>query len=87
MPKSISCILVLLFVTSSFAGCFTTEEEQKESLPRIHDFSGASSEHVTQLVIRALEGLGLDEESGPNELDRVFAVYYTHLTLPTTPYV
>ena len=32
MPKSISCILVLLFVTSSFAGCFTTEEEQKESL-------------------------------------------------------
>ena len=72
VPKSLSFILVLLFVTSSFAGCFTIEEDQKEYLPRIHDFSGASSEHVTQLVIRALEGLGLDEESGPNELDRVF---------------
>ena len=72
MPKSLSFILVLLFVTSSFAGCLTKEEEQKESLPIIHDLSGAPSEHVTQLVIRALDGLGLDEESGPNERDRVF---------------
>ena len=72
VPKSLSFILVLLFVTSSFAGCFTKEEEQKESLPIIHDLSGAPSEHVTQLVIRALDGLGLDEESGPNEKDRVF---------------
>ena len=71
VPKSLSFILVLLFVTSSFAGCLT-KEEQKESLPIIHDLSGAPSEHVTQLVIRALDGLGLDEESGPNERDRVF---------------
>ena len=71
VPKSISFILVLLFVTSSFAGCFT-REEQKEPLPIIHDFSGAPPEQVNQLVIRALDGVGLDEESGPNEKDRVF---------------
>ena len=41
-------------------------------LPRIHDFSGAPPERVEQLVRSALSGLGLGEEDGPNERDRVF---------------
>ena len=72
VPKLVSFTIVLVFITSSFAGCLTLGEEEVESLPQIHDFSGAPSEHAIQLVIRALEGLGLDKNTGPNEFDRVF---------------
>lgn len=72
VPKPVSLILVMLFIISSFAGCLTKEEEQPDRTPRIHDFSGAPSDHVSKMVIRALDGLGLDDETGPNELDRIF---------------
>ncbi len=41
-------------------------------LPRIHDFSGAPAAHVDGLIRRALDGLGLDAQTGPSEADRVF---------------
>jgi len=40
-------------------------------MPRIHDLSGAPSDQVDLLVARALEGLGLDAETGPSVHDRV----------------
>ncbi len=43
-----------------------------EGLPRIHDYSGAPPDHVDGLIRRALEGLGLDDQTGPNSQDRVF---------------
>ena len=47
-------------------------ERRLPGVPTIHDLSGADPQHVDQLVIRALEGLGLDEVTGPDERDRVF---------------
>ena len=47
-------------------------ERQPVGLPRIHDYSDAPENHVDQLVRRALSGMGLDERTGPHELDRVF---------------
>jgi cysteine-rich repeat protein len=41
-------------------------------LPRVHDFSGAPAAHVDGLVRRALDGLGLDAQTGPSAQDRVF---------------
>ncbi|MFN3201613.1 MAG: hypothetical protein ACE366_24635 [Bradymonadia bacterium] len=45
---------------------------QPPGLPRIHDLSGVPPAHVDDLVRRALDGLGLDAETGPAPLDRVF---------------
>ena len=47
-------------------------ERQPVGLPRIHDYTNAPEDHVDQLVRRALSGMGLDERTGPHELDRVF---------------
>jgi hypothetical protein len=41
-------------------------------LPRIYDFSGAATDEVDTLIRRALDGLGLDAETGPSPADRVF---------------
>ena len=54
-----------------------TEDDQVPTrivagLPQIHDFSGAPPDRVNELIQRAFNGLGLNEESGPNERDRVF---------------
>ena len=43
-----------------------------EGLPMIYDFTGADTEQIDTLVRRALDGLGMDAETGPNPLDRVF---------------
>ncbi|MEE2788985.1 MAG: hypothetical protein VX589_16740 [Myxococcota bacterium] len=43
-----------------------------EGLPRIHDFSAAPPDHVNRLVRRALDGLGLDDRTGPDPRDRIF---------------
>jgi cysteine-rich repeat protein len=41
-------------------------------LPRIHDYSDAPAAHVDGLIRRALDGLGLDAQTGPSEGDRLF---------------
>lgn len=41
-------------------------------LPRIYDFSGAATGEVDTLIRRALDGLGLDDQSGPSSTDRIF---------------
>ena len=51
---------------------FGLPTRQLAGLPRIHDYSGADEARVNLLVRRAVEGLGLDVRSGPNERDRIF---------------
>lgn len=41
-------------------------------LPRVYDFSGAGVGEVDGLIRRALDGLGLDGQSGPSSTDRIF---------------
>mgnify|MGYP004045198465 CR=1 FL=1 len=43
-----------------------------EGLPMIYDFTGADSQVIDSLVRRALDGLGMDSETGPNSLDKIF---------------
>ena len=49
---------------------------------RVGDIEISREKYLLQL-----EGLNLDKRVPLKEEDRVFAVSYTHLTLPTTPYV
>ncbi len=43
-----------------------------DGLPIIHDFTGAPEQDVNQLIQRAIDGLGMSTERGPESRDRIF---------------